>query len=206
MPTLDLSITAGADDGESRASGAFDAAASRTALGLSQSVAIDAFYRFVNVTIPSGATIDVAYLTYVEFGSQNLGSILLNIYMNDVDDAVAPTSRATHDGKARTAAFTAYDAPPGVTGVTYNTPDFAAAVQEVVDRAGWVFGNDMMVLWDDDGSAHVSNEAYIQPASLEHATFNPPSLHIEYSTDSSDPSDSNRMGGEAAIRRSPRSR
>lgn len=177
MPTLNISVIAGADDGHSSDDGTINELSPEVIVGTVGAVHFDGFFRFVNVAIPPGATINVAYLTYTDAGGADPATFTSFIYLNAADNATAPTTRASHVGKARTAELVGYDNLVGhVEGETYNTTDFAAVVQEVIDRPGWVSGNALMVLWDCDPGV-----GYSELVAFEHILFDPPILHIEYS-------------------------
>ncbi|MEE9591980.1 MAG: hypothetical protein V3W28_00175 [Thermoplasmata archaeon] len=172
MPTLDLEPQVSADDGHSNEFPLFQTTNIGLFAGTDANGDDTAFFcRFPNVTIPPGATIDVAYLTF-EFYLYG-GSPLTNIFFNASDDATAPTDRASHVAKARTTAFTPYD---GV--FVAQSDSIVAPVQEVIDRPLWVSGNAMMALHDDDGSP---TNVFVGFASFDHITLDPPILHIEYS-------------------------
>lgn len=187
MPTLDLTITAAGDDGFSTTAGAgtFNNTDPEVTIGEQMGVPQNgAFLRFLNVTIPQGSVVNVAYLTYVETAPDGVDpatSFRSNFFGNDADNAAAPTSYSTHLAKVRTAAFAAYDDLSGAltAGVAYNTPSLVAPIQAVIDRLGWVSGNALMLLWDA-GPAPSYNSRATNPASYEHATYNAPILHIEY--------------------------
>ena len=65
------------------------------------------------------------------------------------------------------------------TGVRYDSPDLADAVQEVVDRGGWSSGNALMVIFMPD-IANSSNDGIRVFASYDHTTLAEPSIEIEY--------------------------
>ena len=113
--------------------------------------------RFTNITIPNAATILNAYLTIT------YQSAAANIYCNSqisaeaVDDAstfaddwIAFDARRTNI----TTATVNWDNIPlgdafGALLKPYNSPNIATIIQEMVDRPGWVSGNDLVIFWDD---------------------------------------------------------
>lgn len=180
--TVDVSVAANADDGES-VGGAFFAARNFVSVGQDDDTNVqELFARFLSVTVPQAATIDVAYIT-VEPQDGDLGdtSVLSNIYFEDADDAVAPTSNAEHAADVRTTAFTAWDNFDFTTDVPVNSPSIVDVIQEVVDRGSWTSGNAMMLLLDDDSTPNGTVHLY-RFYSFEHATGDPIALHIEWST------------------------
>ncbi len=97
MPTVDVKVAASPDDGWVTPSGGgthFNAAANNLLAGILASNAYEIFARFLNVAIPKGATIDVAFITVQAKGTGNDGAgTKTNIHFNAADDAVAPTTQ-----------------------------------------------------------------------------------------------------------------
>lgn len=126
----------------------------------------DCFLRFPNIVIPVGSTVTSAILTlydYVTEPAQNPGG---TIYMNDEDDAVAPTNFAETEALSETAASVVFTVGAQTANAAHLTPDISAAVQEVINRAGWVEGNALMVVIRSGGSwtgSFHSYEAFYQP-------------------------------------------
>lgn len=158
--TITAKITAGGNDGFTKDAVYFDSGFNTVVMGedntdppVVQSVSCDAFVLFNSLAIPNAATVIVAMIEF-QAGNSNTGVVNLKIHCNDEDTAVAPTSEATHDGKSRTTAFTAWSPAEWSNGNDYISLNFASAVQEVVDRGGWSSGNDLMVLLDNNNSAN----------------------------------------------------
>lgn len=177
MGTFDGGPGVTADDGYSESNDNFVTGNVSEGVGASGSTTFDTFCRCPNVTVPQGATIDVASLDVTE--NLLLGTAQKsNIYLEDADDAVAPTTRAEHVADVRTTAFLVLDDHAFVDDVEERVPGLEAVVQEIVDRGSWVSGNAMMILWDNDGTA-VGN--LYRPSDIDHGGGNNPmSLHIEY--------------------------
>ena len=132
------------------------------------------FY-FTNVTVPSGATVSSATLSLNIVNTSN-DDPNLDIYCNDVDNASAP-STGVGDISAR--ALTTAKATWNATGIgagTKTSADFATAVQEVIDRAGWASGNALAVIFD--GLAATSFQYY----TTEQGSGFEPSISITYTT------------------------
>lgn len=140
-----------ADDGYSGNSPTF--ATDSHFIGNGSGITWDSFARIPRVWIPQGATILEAH---IEVRAAALlgtaSSVASKIHLNAADDATAPTDRTTHVAKTRTTAFASWSPSAWTSGVIYSSPDISAAVQEVVDRAGWAAGNAMMILWDNNAS------------------------------------------------------
>lgn len=109
--------------------------------------------RFPNILIKRGATVVSAYLTLNCRPGASATVVRSRISAEDVDDAVVFANNVVaFDARwaARTTARVAWDAIPAWTAnVDYNSPDIAAVIQEIVNRAGWVPGNAIVIFWDD---------------------------------------------------------
>lgn len=187
MPIIDVSVSLGVDDGYSSTAPGFTDTGNQLLIGQdASSFILTAWARFQSVAIPQAASIDVAYITVEADDSSFDGSAMrTNIYFNDVDDAVAPTDQANHAAKVRTTEFTPWDGEDFVVDTPTNSPSIVAVIQEIVDRAGWASGNDIMLLWDDDGSPGLT--AY-SIWGFE-GSGNDIILHVEYTATATDPSE-----------------
>ncbi len=143
--------------------------------------------RFLNVTIPQGSTIDVAYLT-LRCGFASSGTAVNSrISAEDVDDA--PTfadDGAAFDTRwaARTTARVDWDAIPAWTlNVDYDSPSIITVIQEIVDRESWVSGQDIVIFWEDfeDRSTHADEARRVAHSWNGSAEF-APKLVITYTT------------------------
>ena len=184
MPTLDIAVAASSDD-----AGQTNTTMSLTATNIRINAAtVRAGFRFLNVTVPAAATIDVAYIT-VERGSA-AASPNVTIACEDVDDAATFTTTA-NDISTRpvtTATVTWNAVLGGVTGDRFNSPSIVAPVQEVIDRGGWASGNDLNVLFFGVTGGD------IQIRTWDNAVADAAALHIEYTTGGAGP-----IAGTAAI-------
>ena len=101
-----------------------------------------AFFRFQNVIVPQGATIDSAYIKLNWEGGEEVDFLIAAV---DVDDFDVPTDNtyAAHD--TETTATVSWNIPSEGSqdsGKYYKTsPDIKTIIQEIVDRAGWSSGN-----------------------------------------------------------------
>ena len=150
--------------------------------------------RFQGITIPQGATITSAHITFYNGGDTlSLNNTDSTFTGEDVDNAA--TFSTTADYKARrgtvvggannnylTTATVNWDTVPAETiGQYYDSPDIKTIVQEIVNRAGWTSGNSMVMFWDDhaDRSTHTAN-TYRGYNSADTGT--PPSLYISWTS------------------------
>lgn len=116
---------------------------------------------FRNVVIPNGATITGAFVRFTAYVNSAVTTVNLNVYLNDVDSAVAPTTAQQFYDLVKTSAFTSWDNVPAITdGSQYDTPSIIDAVQEVLDRAGWSSGHAMMAIFLDNGSSGNANRQF----------------------------------------------
>lgn len=176
MAIFIASVAAGADDATERVNATgFDATGVMlSALAGDNNARKISGMRIANVTIPRGATIITATMD-VQVLSTFLDSPNLHIYCEDVDDAVDFTANADVATRVKTAestAWTAADIPVGVR----TSPDFAPALQAVIDRPGRVSGQAIMVLFEGDFAA----ASEFQWAAFEHATAAPAQINITY--------------------------
>lgn len=107
--------------------------------------------RFINVTIPQGATINSAKLI-VTAGATRTGTVCKGkIQGDDADDAAEVTDHTAFDAIIRTTASVTWDPIPTMaTNDENDSPDIASVIQEIIDRPGWASGNAMTIILQDD--------------------------------------------------------
>lgn len=170
MATFSATIIASADDAQEQAGTVVIANANNTATAATHYLG----FRFQNVTIPAGSTISAATLD-VETTSVSFDDPDFNIHCENVDDAATFTNAANNiSSRTLTTANTVWTATSIGVGVR-TSPDFASAVQEVIDRAGWASGNDLNVILDGrSASTNLRVRAY------DGGTGTYPTLNITY--------------------------
>jgi uncharacterized repeat protein (TIGR02543 family) len=139
--------------------------------------------RYADVTIPQGAVIRSASITFTTIGTA--GNVTLDIEAQAADDAPAfeggridenPGTELNISGRARTTANVSW-ASDSAWEVTAATPDLSAIVQEIVGRGGWSSGNALAFIIqspDSDADNRRTAHAYESNPSLA------PSLTISY--------------------------
>jgi hypothetical protein len=191
MATLDLQVAASADDCNK-----YYAAGWQFYLALGQSSlyvgGYDATYyqfgcglRFLNVTIPQGATITAAYLTVTAWdaGGGNLAAQWYSKIRGQAADNAAIFSTLA-DFDARDWVVATPVAWSGNTAWTddieYQSPEIKTLIQAIVNRAGWTSGNALALSWDDfdNQSAHSLNRRCVWE--YDGSTTKAVKLHIEY--------------------------
>ncbi len=161
MATLQVKITDTADDGY-EADGALDP--TFLAAGF-QGLTVLAFLRFLNVTIPQGATIDSATLTLNI--TDISGTPDTTLYGVDEDNAAA---FAAPGNLPSAATKTTASADPDPAGAGSKVITITSIVQEIIDRAGWASGNAMAFVGDDNagtGPSYWSAEDYEDAGTAE---------------------------------------
>ncbi|MCK9362153.1 MAG: hypothetical protein M0P74_00900 [Syntrophales bacterium] len=104
----------------------------------------------IPVTIPRGATIVTCILTLVPRDQiTGAGDCPVNIYFNNVDDAVAPTDAPTSEALALTAAV-----PWNITGTPTISPELKTILQTVVNRDEFTDATAVMLLIKNNESEH----------------------------------------------------
>lgn len=103
--------------------------------------------RFTAITIPRYATINTAFIDFVADEAHSTPTYL-RIFGQAIDDAATFAAGASNiTGRATTTAAVDWDDLPAWTvGTTYTTPDLDTVLQELVDRAGWASGNDLVIM------------------------------------------------------------
>jgi len=129
--------------------------------------------RFEGLTLNSGDSIDVAYLTVYPINAIH-DDPSLTIYCEDVDDSNSFNTTKDVNNRTKTSASTGWsDTDIGIT--WQDTPSLVDEVQEVIDRGGWSSGNDLTFLFF--GSSSIGNLHFY---SYDGSTSLCPKLHIEY--------------------------
>jgi len=133
--------------------------------------------RFSAVPIPQGATIDAAYLIVTSAGTYAQDTVNSIIQGGDADSAAAFATVADYQARTRTSAYEPWlGIDHWTAGVEYQSEDISAVVEEIVDRAGWVSGNNMVIFWDDHNAAS-SQGSYVPAIVRGGASYK---LMVEY--------------------------
>lgn len=133
--------------------------------------------RFQNIQIPPGSTITNAYIEFTALGG-TAGAMSVSIAGENVDDAATFTATANNiSGRTKTSQVVTWTpADPWVANMTYQTAELKTIVQAIVDRAGWMSGNDMAFIFSSIASSLNKRDAYAYDQDAGKA----PKLHIEY--------------------------
>ena len=200
MPTLDLQIVASAEDCRVRWTGSaweLDAATTTQWVGVGglPNTKVGGGIRFQNVTIPQGATVVTAYLTFTCGGSDSSTVVNSVIIGEDTDNAAAFSDLANYQSRRGTIVGGANDnnitsasvnwnsIPAWTLDTEYSSPEIKTIIQEIVNRSGWASGNALVLFWDDHaGNSTQSSNTRRRAYSYDGSTTKAPKLHIEYTT------------------------
>ena len=187
MATLDKQVAASSDDCRVRyVNGAWelDLTATRASVGYFDATNLQhgSAFRFLNITIPKGATITAAYITITCRTARSATTVNTKIKGEDADSPAAFSDYTDYSGRPRTTAVVNWNnIGAWVVDTEYNSPEIKTIIQEIIDRAGWSSGNNMVIFWNDhdDLSTHAADVNRIGN-SYNGSTAKAPKLHIEH--------------------------
>ncbi len=133
--------------------------------------------RWTSVTVPQGATIDTAYMSWCAIENQDNPGVTVTLRGEDADDSATFSTYTDFDNRLRTSASASYVVPSVSMNVWYDTSELKTLIKEVVDRASWASGNAMALLQDDPGTTG-ANISYGR--SHDSDPTKAAKLHIEY--------------------------
>lgn len=158
MATISIPITQNIDDIDITISGGTPSSNISSALNVGNPGAVlrNIGLRFLNVTIPQGATINSAFIRFVALSTKN-PTVDTQIQGVDEDNTaqfdVSPDPQDTPYNRTKTTAVVQWDGAVSHTAnANLDSPDITSIVQEIVDRVGWSSGNAMGFYLSDDGS------------------------------------------------------
>ena len=175
MTTIDVTLTDGDYDAHERDNGSSYDDSGTICIVRANSSSFNRFHAGImfDVTIPGGATIDVAYLSVTPQSASN-DDVDCDIYCEDVDDADTFAVTADVIGRTKTTASVSW-VSTGLGTSEVDTPELKTVVQEVVDRAGRADSFTLcFLLW---GTGDSSNQ--LRFFSADNGS-DYPKLHIEY--------------------------
>lgn len=187
-------IAAGTDDGYSTPSALSNTGTSVIVGVAAGDLLLRGYLRFTALPMAKGDTISGAILRVRSNSAVSAPDVLVK--GQAIDDSVAPTTFGELNGYSTTTASTTFTPAS-------STPyelDVNAVVQEIVNRAGWVSGNDLTFLIDNnktlDGAAHTDTIASFEDPIPDRR----PQLSLYYSTVGSNPRPVRNMNREAVHR------
>lgn len=133
--------------------------------------------RFQSVSIPRGATITNAYITF-NADATDAGALALTIRGEDSDNALQfETTNSNISSRDKTTASVSWDVAAWTVNNTYDTPDLTSIVQEIVDRDGWANGSSMAFIITNPAEDTTNAR---RATSHDQDLTKAPLLHIEY--------------------------
>lgn len=155
MPTGSFTPGVAADSGLSSTDDNYFEAASQSYVGVVYGKHYNFFCRFPNISAPAGCTITTATLTLKSHQNTSPTDWLVKISASDEDNAAAPTSVATYNGKTSTTAQVDWDVTSGTwnDGVDKTSPSIVTVIQEIIDRGLWAGGQAILLLLKEDGGS-----------------------------------------------------
>ena len=109
--------------------------------------------RFQNLQVPPGVKIENAYLVF-KAGINDAEAVSLNLYGEASNNAdTFSTAKNNLSRRTKTSAMSAWNPGSWAVGKTYQTPNLASVVQEIVGRSGWQSGNALALFVDGSSSA-----------------------------------------------------
>jgi hypothetical protein len=175
--TINKQVAAGADDAFEQADGGGFSSSSFFHSNHANTTASQRFnvgWRFTDITIAAGSTIDACVLQ-VNVGSTGSDDPNVTLSFNDVDNAANFSTEADVTSRVITTATTDWVAIGLLTGFK-TSPSIAAALQEVIDRAGWASGNAVVAL--SKGKSDINRSFAHTP--YESSSANAAKLDIDY--------------------------
>ena len=151
--TVRTSIASAADDAEEIKGRSVQLTGSLLDLRAKDGVLQLTGLRFQNLQVPPGARIDNAYLVF-KAGMNDAEAVSLNLYGEASDNADSfSTAENSLSSRIKTSATSVWTPDSWANGKTYQTPNLASVVQEIVSRSGWQSGNALALFVDGSSSA-----------------------------------------------------
>jgi hypothetical protein len=178
MTTLNYQVAETADDSVWTSS--YHHTDDAVILGTSVGITYKNALRFQNVTIPIGATITTAYITFCLLIANETPAGYSNIYF---EKAATPTQVSSNtDGDSRSLSSAYVAVLPPATGTTWNTGDIKNIIQELVDAYDYSAGAAMqaIVVGTGSGAHSIWQCSYEYDRNWGNTHADAPKLHIEY--------------------------
>lgn len=128
---------------------------------------------FANIGLPQGFLISSATIYWTATRDRS-DACETKIGCEDADNPSTPTSGGDISGRTLTSNYTTASLEAYTTGNEYGY-DVTDAVQEILNRAGWAYGNQLAILCDNKPG---TGRRYI--AAYENGTYARPRLVIEF--------------------------
>ena len=178
MVTLDYQVSTPEDDGYWIAIPAFSYGGAGLPLGGSSAYPIKVFCRWTGITIPAGAKITSAYVSF-RFYDYSGTPPECTLHFEDAANPSAISSESDGDDRVKTTANISVTGP--TSGEWWNTGSIVSIIQELVDSYDYSSGAAMQMIINDG----VASNSFSQQSAYEDgypAGLRAPKLHIEYAS------------------------
>lgn len=177
MVTLDYQVSAPRDDGYWSGSWLFSYDTVALPLGGSSGYPINVFCRWTGITIPAGAKITSAYVSFRLYNYSGIPPEC-TLYFEDAANPSAISSTSDGGNRVKTTANISVTGP--TSGGWWNTGSIVSIIQELVDSYDYSSGAAMQMIIDG-----VAGYYYSQQSAYENSDpygLWAPKLHIEYAS------------------------
>ena len=122
--------------------------------GYQTSVTKDFGVRFINVTIPKGATITSAKVTFTAIENQTGTTVNMKVRgeLSATPAAFNTTVSAFYNRTRTTASVTWNSVAAWSDNSTYDTPSIISVISEIIALSGWASGDNLVLFVEDNGS------------------------------------------------------
>jgi hypothetical protein len=184
MPTANAQVSAAADDMRAACAvaGTWNFMDAGLRVGDSGASAFDwVGIMRMTLAVPKDATINSATMTVVSDGSFSV-ALTAKIYALAADNPAMPASAAAFTSATKTTASVPWVLGSWSPGGSVVSADCSTVVQEIVNRAGWVSGNNIVMVIGDNvaGDGGVVNDRHMVDYDATPASA--PSLEVNYTT------------------------
>ena len=156
-------------------SSTYDSTFRNLKLGDISGTSYNVFVRFENVGLDQGEVISTANITYDSEDTQAVTGTKITVRAIDADNASVPGNFTDAINATRTTASVVLTLPNFQQYSKHTSGDFTSVIQEIVDRPGWIRGNSIVLLLEDDGSP---TNADGEIMSIDQNNFNREGLNI----------------------------
>ena len=177
MVTLDYQVSTPKDDGYWAAILAFSYDTVGLPLGGSSSHPIKVFCRWTGITIPAGAKITSAYVSF-RFYNYSGTPPECTLHFEDAANPSAISSASDGDDRVKTTANISVTGP--TSGEWWNTGSIVSIIQELVDSYDYSSGAAMQMIIDGVASNDFSRQSAYEDGEPDGLWA--PKLHIEYAS------------------------
>ena len=138
-------------------------------------------FRFLDLTIPQGATIVDAFIQFTAHSNNQSAAITLNIVGQAADTGTFTSTTSDITARAKTTASVSWTPATFVAAgdrlAAQQTPDIKSIVQEIVNSVGWASGNAIVfILEQTSGGAQRTLRAW------DHTALAAATLTVRYTT------------------------